>query len=76
MICEGCGGEAKLRVTHTYSVQGVGRVQSLACSGCARRYTLVSMLAGEVKQRGDGAFALATRMRKGEFLLPGEPTKE
>lgn len=68
MICKACG--KKIRVTHSYAVPG-GRVQRGECAACSKTYTVVSVTTvHEALESGDGAYALAQRIRRGEIALP------
>lgn len=61
MRCPKCG--ARLHVTHTYNVEGIGRTQRLDCRKCA----LVAVTKTEIVEInpgfGQGAAALAKRLR-------------
>lgn len=57
-----CGGT--LRVTHTYPAGDLAKSQRGVCTGCRKRYTLVTV-ASEADRRGTGARAVAERMRGG-----------
>lgn len=62
MRCK-CG--AKIKTTHTYEAGG-GKTQRGECANmrCARVYTFVTVLVCEVQSEGDGAYALAQRLKQ------------
>lgn len=62
MNCPQC--RTRLAVTHTYSTPN-GKTQGAECSECGKRFTLVTFLACEIEEKGQGPFALAKRLREG-----------
>lgn len=64
MNCE-CGGT--LKVTQTYRTP-CGKAQRLECLGCLTVYTAAVILVNRNPDRGEGAAALARRLREGEEI--------
>lgn len=60
--CASCGGE--LVVTHTYSAGSASQARTLKCRRCGQKFTQVSFLLGPANKRGEGAEAVAARLRK------------
>ena len=67
MTCERCGG--RLRVMHTYKVAPHGKTQDAVCEGCRLRVTMVTFVMAKVERRGDGAYAVAKKLRNGGLQL-------
>lgn len=63
MDCPKCSGV--LRVTHTFSAGEGGRTSSARCSGCKKRFTLVTFVV-EAEERGRGAKGLAKALCRDE----------
>lgn len=63
MNCPLC--DVRLSITHVYTTPN-GKTQGAECPACSRRFTLVTFLAHEIEEKGDGPFALAKRLRRGE----------
>lgn len=60
-----CENKGRIHITHTYVVPGIGRTASGKCLACGKRVSIVTFVVGEADGRGDGAAALAARMREG-----------
>lgn len=60
MSCPKCGGRA--RVTHSFEAPG-GKTQRAECESCLRVLTFLTVCVGEAEERGQGAYALAKRLR-------------
>ncbi len=72
MICE-CGG--RLKVTHSFDA-GRAKTATAQCLRCPKKYTLVTVIASEVHEHGNGATALARRLKNGEtFFIEGQIKK-
>jgi hypothetical protein len=64
--CPECG--RRLRVTNVIST-GSGKTQAAECGRCRKRFTFMTVLVGEIKERGDGPHAIAQRLKAGEDPL-------
>jgi hypothetical protein len=60
LIC--CG--VPLRIVKTIHLGGRGKTKTGKCVVCGRKFTIVEMVVNEVKKHGDGAMALAAKMRE------------
>ena len=65
----GCGG--RLLVRHTYSA-GQAKTQDAVCDLCAMRHTLVTFSVRSDPEHGQGAYAVAERIRRGETVEVGD----
>ena len=76
-MCRRCNSQ--LKVQHVYQAGPQARAQDMACSSCRTRFTSVTIIVGEVKERGQGAAAVASALReksaKGEPLEVPKPQK-
>ncbi len=70
MMCPVCGD--KLRVTNSYSTRA-GKTQRLECESCLTVATSVIVLANINPLRGQGARALARRLKNGARVQIEEP---
>lgn len=65
-----------LKVRHTYKATGNISTQDAYCEPCDRSYTFIAFLVplGETSKRGEGAYAVAQRLKKraeeGDLELP------
>lgn len=60
--CEKQGVRARVRVTNTYAVPG-GQTQRAECPACNRVLVYVTLSLGSAEEHGQGAYALAQRLR-------------
>lgn len=63
-----CGCGAPYRITHTYLIPGRGRTLAAICTGCERKATMVSFITKEDPKHGEGAAALAEKLRTGRAV--------
>lgn len=56
----------------TYDAGDSGSTSELVCP-CGRRFTCVKLLLHEIEKRGQGAFAVAQRVRRGQLTLQPQP---
>ena len=60
----------------TYEAGDTGSTSEMSCP-CGKRFTCVKLLLHEIEKRGQGAFAVAQRMRRGELpTIPQPKTSE
>jgi len=68
-----CPRQEELRTVRTYEAGSTGSTSEMSCP-CGKRFTCVKLLLHEIEKRGQGAFAVAQKMRRGE--LPSIPQPE
>lgn len=66
MECEICGG--RVMVLHTYRA-GKSKLQDAACEACHVRKTLLTAEVASDPKYGEGAFAVAKKLRRGDTTL-------
>lgn len=79
MICTkpGCGG--KIQTTHTFDAGVHGMTRRSMCPRCKRSYTLIVTIVVTEPKAGQGAFALAKKLRNGKMKVGvhlSEPEEE
>lgn len=63
MNCENCGSK-NTKVTHTFVVEGASaRTQRMYCHNCGVDYAVVCFVVAKEPQHGEGAAALARKLR-------------
>ena len=67
MNCAKCN--TRLKVIRTISAGPAGRTQEAECPGCNGRFTCVTLVLQEVDGYGNGAEAVAKRLRNGKISL-------
>jgi hypothetical protein len=60
--CPKC--DVKLKIKQVYAAGGVSKTSRAECPDCSRVYTIVAFLLGEAQERGEGAYAVAKRIRQ------------
>lgn len=66
MKCPAC--DTRLKIAQTYAAGRKHQTQTGQCAACGRSYTLVTMIAQEFRSYGEGAYALARKLDRGELL--------
>jgi len=69
--CPSCSQE--LTTVRSYQAGDQAGTSELSCSGCQKRFVFVKVLVGKVESHGQGAYAIAQKLRRGELSLT--PTK-
>lgn len=67
MECHKCN--MRLKVVRTISAGPAGRTQEADCPGCGGRYTCVTLVLSDSEGYGNGAEAVANRLRNGKISL-------
>jgi len=67
MNCSFC--QTRLRVTRTVSAGPVGRTQEAECPACKRSFTTVTLILSDSEGYGNGAAAVAKKVRNGKINL-------
>ena len=67
MNCSKCN--VRLKVTRTVTAGPVGRTQEAECPECRRTYTCVTLILSESEGYGNGAEAVAKRLKNGKISL-------
>ena len=60
-----CSRQEELRTVRTYEAGDTGSTSEMSCP-CGKKFTCVKLLLHEIEKRGQGAFATAQRIRRGE----------
>lgn len=68
-----CERAEDLRTVRTYEAGDTGSTAEMVCP-CGRKFTCVKLLLHQIEKRGQGAFAVAQRLRKGQLTI--NPTDE
>ena len=69
MNCTGCG--ARLKVTHSYGVEqtaGTIRTARAVCKPCDKEFVATTVTMVEEAKHGEGAYAKARAIERGEVL--------
>lgn len=67
MECHKCN--LRLKIVRTVTAGPAGRTQEAKCPGCNGRFTCVTLVLQEVDGYGNGAEAVAKRLRNGQISL-------
>lgn len=63
-----CPRQQELKTVHTYKAGLSGSVSEMRCP-CGKRFVFVKLLQGQIEEHGDGAYAVAQRLKRGELAL-------
>jgi hypothetical protein len=67
MDCNTC--QERLKVVRTVTAGPCGRTQEAECPTCKRTYTCVTLILSDSEGYGNGAAAVAKRVRNGKISL-------
>jgi hypothetical protein len=67
MQCHKC--DVRLKVVRTVTAGPAGRTQEADCPKCGGRYTCVTLILSDSEGYGNGAAAVAKRVRNGQISL-------
>lgn len=63
-----CPRQEELKTVHSYSAGENGSTSEMVCP-CGKKFVFVKLLFAEVQEHGQGAYAVAQRIKRGQIKI-------